>query len=237
MVVGYAAKYAKKLLNTLAERKRIDLNMPDSNADPRFSLDYLYGDARGQMFGVLVCRDRQGQASVLKAFSGQYNGEWLVDGWVPPLVDTELLADMSFGVERLIKHLGSQINELPATSIKRGKLIEKRKAISQALMKDIHALYRIPNFKGEVKPLPDILFGEGGIPTGTGDCCAPKLLGYAASHSLTPLGLAEFYVGKDNKSGTKRHGGVYTSCKDKCSRILGYMLCGQGTTCQLSQTD
>lgn len=235
--IGHAKDQAVALLKRLDAAKRIDFDVPESEADPRFSTDYLFGDALGQMFGVLVCRDRQGQTGVLKAFSGQYNGEWLVDGWVPPLVDVDLLHDISFGAERLIKHLGSQIDELPETSIKRQRLVEKRKAISKALMKDIHGLYRIPNFRGEVKPLPDAVHGDGGIPTGTGDCCAPKLLGYAATHGLTPLGLAEFYFGADNKSGTKRHGAMYTSCKVKCDRILGYMLCGQGKTCPISKTD
>ncbi len=231
MVVGYAKQFAKQLLHTLADKKRIDLTVPDGEADPRFSTDYLYGKARGQMFGVLVCRNKKGQIGVLKAFSGQYNGVWNVDGWVPPLVDTEKLASMSSGVERFIKRLGAQIETLPKESPQRKALLDQRKALSQALMKDIHALYRIPNFRGDLRSLPEIVYGEGGIPTGTGDCCAPKLLGYAALHSYTPLGVGEFYFGKENKSGSKRHGAMYTSCKDKCGRILGYMLCGQGTQC------
>lgn len=231
MVVGYAKQYAVELLKTLTGMKRIDFTVTQEQADPRLSTDYLYGKARGQMFGVLVCRDKAGRTGVLKAFSGQYNGIWNVDGWVPPLVNTEHLGSMSFGVERLIKRMGTRIASLPKTSLERKSLMDKRKAVSQALMKDIHALYRIPNSRGELKPLPEIVFGEGGIPTGTGDCCAPKLLGYAALHSMTPLGVAEFYFGKENKSGTKRHGAMYTSCNDKCGRILGYMLCGQGKQC------
>ncbi len=231
MVVGYAKQFAKDLMRRLTDMKRIDFSVPESEADPLLSTDYLYGNARGQMFGVLVCRDKSGQIGVLKAFSGQYNGVWNVDGWVPPLIDTEALASMSYGVERFIKRLSARIETLPKGTPERKALVDQRKGISQALMKDIHALYRIPNFRGELKPLPEIVYGDGGIPTGTGDCCAPKLLGYAAFHSLTPLGVAEFYFGKENKSGTKRHGAVYTSCKNKCGRILGYMLCGQGKQC------
>lgn len=237
MVVGYAKQFAKELLQTLTKTGRIDFDVPEAKADPRFTTDYLYGPARGQMFGVLVCRDKAGQIGVLKAFSGQYNGVWNVEGWVPPLVDTDQLASMSFGVERYIKRLGRRMADKAKGTPEWKKLADKRKAVSQALMKDIHALYRIPNFSGELRPLPEIVHGEGGIPTGTGDCCAPKLLGYAALNSLTPLGVAEFYFGKENKSGTKRHGAMYTSCKDKCGRILGYMLCGQGTKCPTFQKD
>jgi hypothetical protein len=93
-------------------------------------------------------------------------------------------------------------------------------------MQEIHAMYRLPNFRGQVVPLPLAVHPEGNAPTGTGDCCAPKLLGYAAAHNLTPLGLAEFYFGRTNRSGTREHGRFYPSCLDKCGRILGFMLCG-----------
>lgn len=225
MVVGYAGSFARKLFKVLNERKRIDLDVPDSEADPRFSTDYLWGDARGQMFGVLVVRDVNGKPGVLKAFSGQYNGVWNVDGWVPPLINEEQFQRLNFGVERFIKHLGRQIDEAEEGTLKREGLVEKRKTISRALMKDIHALYKIPNMCGELRSLPEIVTGDGGIPTGTGDCCGPKLLGYATRHSLTPLGMAEFYVGKENRSGSRRHGGLYSACHDKCERVMGYMLC------------
>lgn len=224
--LGYAVPEAKRLLSTLLKTKRIDFAVPEKDADPRLSTEPLFGEARGQMFGVLICRDRQGRTGVLKAFSGQMNGVWLVPGWVPPLVDVGLLARMSAGTERFIKRLGRQMDRLPADSPERAKLGEKRRNLSRALMKDIHSFYRIPNFKRQLKPLPEIISGKGGIPSGTGDCCAPKLLGYAARHSLTPMGLAEFFVGRENKAGTKRSGAVYSSCKSKCGRILGYMLCG-----------
>lgn len=229
-MVGYAIPYAKRLLKTLTSSKRIDFHLPEDKADPKLSTDYLWGDARGQMFGVLVCRDRAGRTGVLKAFSGQYNGIWDVDGWVPPLVDVDMLQQISFGAERFIKRLGRQIDDLPTHSLRRKELLNRRKAVSQALMKDIHGLYRIPSLCGKTLPLPEAVYGDNGIPTGTGDCCAPKLLGFAANHSLTPLGLAEFFVGRVNKSKTKRHGGMYTSCKEKCSRILGHMLCGAPTS-------
>lgn len=226
MVVGYAAKYAKQLLQTLTDANRIDYNVPEDKADPKLTLDYLFGDARGQMFGVLICRDMDGRPGMLKAFSGQYNGIWNVDGWVPPLVDTDKLHALSFGVERLIKRLSRRIDEASGDSILRSDFIEKRKSVSQALMKDIHGLYSIPNFCGKTRPLTEIAIGDNGLPTGIGDCCAPKLLGFAARNALTPIGLAEFYVGRKNRSGTKQHGGMYQSCKDKCERILGHMLCG-----------
>jgi hypothetical protein len=224
--VGYAGKFARELLHTLTEAGRIDFDVPEDRADPRFSTAPLFGPARGHMFGVLVYRDKQGRTGVLKAFSGQFNGVWRVPGWVPPLVDADVLKSMSQGAERIIKRLGRDMERFPEESPDRLRLMERRRDVSRALMRDIHGLYRIPNFRRELRPLPDVVTGANGIPAGTGDCCAPKLIGYAARHFLTPLGVAEFYVGRENRSRTKRHGGMYSSCKDKCSRILGYMLCG-----------
>ncbi|MDD3365895.1 MAG: hypothetical protein PHS67_01375, partial [Sphaerochaetaceae bacterium] len=51
------------------------------------STNYLFGPAKGMMFGILVCTDSDGNEVVLKAFSGQYNGQWEVPGWVLPALD------------------------------------------------------------------------------------------------------------------------------------------------------
>ncbi|MEF2230941.1 MAG: hypothetical protein V3571_08430 [Pseudodesulfovibrio sp.] len=224
--LGYALPEARRLLSTLLDAGRVDFGLPEAQADPRLSTAPLFGEARGQMFGVLVCRDREGRTGVLRAFSGQMNGVWLVPGWVPPLVDVAVLERMCAGTERYIKALGRRLEALDKGAPERARLAERRRSLSRALMKDIHALYRVPNFRRELRPLTEIVIPGGGIPSGTGDCCAPKLLGYAARHSLTPLGLAEFYLGRENRSGTRRNGAVYPACSGKCGRILGYMLCG-----------
>ena len=93
-------------------------------------------------------------------------------------------------------------------------------------MQDIHSLYLLTNFHGETANLYQVYADQNGIPTGTGDCCAPKLLNYAAKNRLIPLGIAEFYWGRENRSGSRRHGAFYSSCKEKCEPILGFMLCG-----------
>jgi tRNA pseudouridine32 synthase/23S rRNA pseudouridine746 synthase len=187
----------------------------------KFSTDYLWGDARGQMFGVLECEDRSGNTAVLKAFSGQYNGKWMADGWVPPIIDVD-------GFNRLVDPADREIKQLDRliAGTKNPELIRQRKALSQGLMKQLHALYQLTNFRGETRPLTEVF--QGGIPTGAGDCCAPKLLNYAALHGLKPLGLSEFYWGKENKSGTRQHKQFYPACVEKCQPILGFMLCGAG---------
>ena len=222
---GNSRKYALELMEQLEAHKRIDcLSNPNHQSEiinHKFSTDYLFGEARGQMFGVLECADGSGNTVVLKAFSCQYNGEWLVDGWVPPILDVAGFHRLSDPVDREIKTLDRLI-----AAEKNPELIQRRKALSQELMKQIHALYLLTNFRGETKPLTEVF--QGGIPTGAGDCCAPKLLNYAAKNGLTPLGLSEFYWGKENRSGTRKHGEFYPACAEKCQPILGFMLCGAG---------
>ncbi len=195
-------------MQCLEREQRIDFG----GDNPALGLDYLFGAARGQMFGALKCLDKAGNLVFLKAFSGQYNGIWQVDGWVPPILDVARFDALVEPVDREIKRLG------------REGLLEERKRLSQQLMLDIHDLYDLRNFRGECAPMSS--FFSGGIPTGTGDCCAPKLLNHAASNGLRPVAITEFYWGRENRSGTRQHGNFYEACADKCQPILGFMLCG-----------
>ena len=128
--------------------------------------------------------------------------------------------------DRQIKELGRRIDMQRDRDPQRRELIFQRKQLSQELMKELHALYVLHNFHGEARGLVDVFPIDKGIPTGAGDCCAPKLLNYAAENNLKPVGLLEFYWGKDSRSGTRRHGHFYSSCIEKCYPILGFLLCG-----------
>ena len=226
LIEGTAHKYCLDLIAKLEKENRIDFDTCEENADPLYSTDYLFGDALGQMFGILAGRDRSGKEVVLKAFSGQYNGVWNIEGWVPPLFNTKDFDRSSRDVDKEIKRLGEKIDLLPDGSEIKFDLLRKRKKLSQDLMREIHSLYRLINFNGEESSLFNAFIEDRGIPTGTGDCCAPKLLNYAARNDLIPAGIAEFYFGKTNRSGTKKHKEFYTSCKNKCGPILGFLLCG-----------
>ncbi len=214
--VGNSRKFAHELMAKLDGLKRID----SSNAR-KYSTDYLFGDARGQMFGVLECEDADGNVVVLMAFSCQYNGEWLVDGWVPPIFDVDTFHELTQPVYKQINELGLQIKQDP----KNKRLITERAELSRNLMKEIHGLYILTNFNGEKRPLVEV-FAAKAVPAGTGDCCAPKLLNHAALNGLKPLGLSEFYWGKESKSRKRQHGEFYPACKEKCQPILGFMLKG-----------
>lgn len=178
------------------------------------------------MFGVLLFQDEYGKKGAIPAFSGQYNGHWEIDGWAPPLLDPAEFQKITCDVDRQIKIISIQMTKTKKNSENWLQLRRARKVLSQNLMQDIHGLYKITNFRGEKRSLKQIFQGKGGIPCGTGDCCAPKLLNYAAENKLIPMGLAEFFWGKENPSKTRQHGAFYHSCQTKCAPILGFMLCG-----------
>jgi len=220
-----ARRHCSEMMEHFLRHGSIDLAPEKNRSDPRLATDWLYGEARGKMFGVLECRDRDGSLVVLRAFSGQYNGLWEVDGWVPPLFDSRRLEVISDTTEKEIKRLGEMIAAASGRQ-QRLDLQRHRRQLSRGLMRQIHGLYRLSNFRGETVSLTEACARDGGIATGTGDCCAPKLLNHAARCGLTPLGIAEFFWGRGNRSGSREEGRFYPSCREKCVPILGFLLCG-----------
>lgn len=223
---GNTVRFGLQLMQQFQEHGTIDLFSTPSTRDAALQLEYLFGPARGKMFGVMECLREDGTTIILKAFSGQYNARWLVDGWAPPLFSVDEFTCLTQDREKKIKELGRQIGQQRRHSDIWLQLRKKRRLLSQELMRDIHDLYYVTNFRGETVNLKQAYIGNNGIPTGTGDCCAPKMLNFAARNRLTPLGICEFYWGQENRSGTHHHGSFTSSCREKCSPILGFMLCG-----------
>lgn len=61
-------------------------------------------------------------------------------------------------------------------------------------------------------------------PAGSGECCEPKLLQYAFTHSLRPLQMAMFWWGESPKDIIRHHLHFYPACNGKCKPILQFML-------------
>ena len=236
---GEAVKYADKLMKDLDREKSIDIDTAPEKRDPAFSTDYLFSNAGGQMFGILVCRNLKGETAVLKAFSGQYNSRWTAPGWIPPVIDPEDFDSVVSEKDKEIKNLDREIADsadIGNTADRIKKLKEKRKNISQDLMREIHSLYYLHNFNGEKELMSKVFRRKGddaeqteetaAMPSGTGDCCAPKLLNFAAKEGLIPLSIIEFYYGMENKSGTKKHKHFYPPCAEKCEPIMEFMISG-----------
>lgn len=219
-----ALPYCRELMDRLDSSA--SLLPPQETAPGRnLSTKYLFGEARGKMFGVLVARNPDGIHQVLYAFSGQYNGRWQVPGWAPPLFNLKLFHRIHDAREREIKVITHKLAEIAPQTKQWQTLRTTRKQLSRKLMQDIFAIYRLRNFRGESSSLENAFIGSG-LPTGTGDCCGPKLLVWAATQNLIPVGMAEFYWGRSNKSGTRKHGTIYPSCTEKCQPLLGFLLCG-----------
>ncbi|MBD2444015.1 RluA family pseudouridine synthase [Dolichospermum sp. FACHB-1091] len=103
------------------------------------------------------------------------------------------------------------------------ELRQQRKQISRQLQTEMHAAYSLTNFSGQSLSLQQLL--PGGTPTGTGECCAPKLLHYAATHGLKPLAMAEFWWGNSSIE-NKISGEFYGACLERCQPLMGFLLSG-----------
>ncbi|MBD2500402.1 RluA family pseudouridine synthase [Anabaena azotica] len=101
-------------------------------------------------------------------------------------------------------------------------LKQKRKSLSRQLQAQMHAAYTLMNFLGQSASLQQLM--PSGLPTGTGDCCAPKLLHYAATHGLKPLAMAEFWCGSSSQD--KVQGEFYGACEERCQPLMGFLLSG-----------
>ncbi len=118
-------------------------------------------------------------------------------------------------LQQLIAEADTRIQELK----------QRRKALSRQLQAQMHATYSLMNFLGQSVSLQQLM-PSGSIPTGTGDCCAPKLLHYAATHGLKPLAMAEFWWGKSSINQDKVQGEFYGACAERCQPLMGFLLSG-----------
>ncbi|MEB3219005.1 MAG: RluA family pseudouridine synthase, partial [Nostocales cyanobacterium 94392] len=107
------------------------------------------------------------------------------------------------GIERkLLKQQREQVLQplymvINRADIQIRELKQQRKQISRKLQAQMHAAYSLMNFFGNSSTLQQLM--PQGLPTGTGDCCAVKLLHYAATNNLQPLAIAEFWWGESNQ--------------------------------------
>lgn len=188
---------------------------------------------KGKMFGVLVVENAAKEIGYLCTFSGKFASNSHPSIFVPSLFDistndyfiTKGMLELSvIGDE--IKNLKIQDNPESLKEIEELKVERKTKSIllQQALFDHYHFL----NKGGKSKSLRAIFedYGKKKPAAGAGECAAPKLLQYAYSHGMKPLAIAEFWWGKQSKSGDRKHKNFYPACNDKCRPILGYMLGG-----------
>lgn len=118
-------------------------------------------------------------------------------------------------LKQLIESADARIRELK----------QQRKQLSRQLQAQMHAAYSLMNFFGKSRSLQQLM-PSASMPTGTGDCCAPKLLHYAATHGLKPLAMAEFWWGVSSINQEKIQGEFYGACVERCQPLMGFLLSG-----------
>lgn len=114
--------------------------------------------------------------------------------------------------------------EKKAQAVARLKTIRRQK--SDDLQRWLFRHFRFMNGKGETKNLMEINHAQTLPPSGSGECCEPKLLQYAFAHGLKPLSMAMFWWGESPKGEVRHHLHFYPACNSKCKPILQWMLQG-----------
>ena len=155
---------------------------------------------QGKMFGVLLCQNetrKRYENQVLWAFSGTLDGRYDVEGFVEPIYRID-----------------------PST------IVGTSKEDSQQKQQWLFEQYRLRNGKGEEASIPEIWTEKFAPPSGTGECCAPKLLQAAYKRGWRPVDMAEFWMGASEKDEMRVARQFYPACIVKCRPLLRYMLQG-----------
>lgn len=135
-------------------------------------------------------------------------------------------------LRRLKQRLDAQLSAAHALTVQYDERIaalrQRRRSMSDELQRWLFEQYRMLNARGEERDLIDIFSTTTHAvpPAGAGDCCAPKLLQYAYSHSLQPVCMAEFWWGESPRQEIRHHLSYYPACRSKCLPILTHMLQG-----------
>ncbi len=154
---------------------------------------------------------------------------------VPPIVSNE---EINLALEKNDKEihvLTEKINSLKMNKLETtdeaetlGNLCSERESLTTESLLNVFALYEFTRFDGKKISLNDIITEHYSRlpPTGTGDCCAPKLLSYAFSQSLQIESMDEVYYGNtpENNPAGKISGCSYAPCDERCGYILPSIL-------------
>ncbi len=226
-----ARHYCQKLIS-LIEKGEVELVQCGRLSEER--------KGQGVMIGALVCWEKTentGRRVVLYTVSGNnkqlkitrpsYNPFVEKSIFVPSIVSSDKIDSALEENDLEIHKLTEQINKLTLvnkTSEERKQLINQRTRLTDESLKKVFNLYKFKQYDGKSISLNKIITQHCNHlpPTGTGDCCAPKLLSYAFAHGLEPVSMDEVYYGRDTKN--KKNGVSYPPCDERCGFILPSIL-------------
>ncbi len=207
----YPAKTHASYLASLIERT----GFVDFDGDKAISYSSLFESGQGRMLAVMTAVDEAGDEVLLKAFSGTFGSVRNLTGWVAhPLAEDKYQHYLKL-YDPQIKVLDKKIKTANNPDEKNA-LINERKALSQKALAHYNEIFCLATIDGSTSSLQEIFGGP--VPTGSGECCAPKLFHHAFTHNLRPTSMAEFFVGSSLQGRT--HGNFYPPCTERCSPIL-----------------
>ncbi len=199
-----AKVYARELMYQLDTKKYLDYE-----GKRAFSTSPLFREGGGIMFAIAVAIDeRTREVIVLKAFSGEYLGTAHIEGFVPPTYDELIYHDLLTSSDLVIKKLQKEGN------------FKEAKQYSSEVQKKIHELHAFYCIDGTRRTL-NTLIPHLVMPSGTGDCCGPKLLSEIFRRGLRVISIVEFFYGNDAEH---RHKEFYPPCVRRCEPLISAMI-------------
>lgn len=127
--------------------------------------------------------------------------------------------------ERKIETHKDKLEHLRVERVKRSNILQRW----------LFSRMRLHRGDGRAMSIHDIFLRNTHVdpPSGSGECCAPRLLDYAFSNGLTPMSMAEFWMGETPAGEIRIDGEFYPACQRKCAPLLKWML--SCTECEAPQ--
>ncbi|MEE0893652.1 MAG: RluA family pseudouridine synthase [Treponema sp.] len=178
------------------------------------------------MIGSLICKDKNNKKVKLFAISGstkkikKNKDDDLI--FVDAIVSAEQIEKALEKNDDEIHALTNTINSYSGPTEVLESLKKKRLELTSQSQKNVFNLYSFNCIDGKKRSLKEICTNNF-PPTGTGECCEPKLLNYAFKNNLQPLSMAEILFRRDEKFEEQDIKAI-PPCDERCSLILPSML-------------
>lgn len=178
------------------------------------------------MIGSLICKDKNNKKVKLFAISGstkkikKNKDDDLI--FIDAIVSAEQIEKALEKNDDEIHALTNTINSYSGPTEVLESLKKKRLELTSQSQKNVFNLYSFYCIDGKKRSLKEICTNNF-PPTGTGECCEPKLLNYAFKNNLQPLSMAEILFRRDEKIEEQDIKSI-PPCDERCSLILPSML-------------
>lgn len=209
-----AFKYCKEIISLLEEKKLSLVYTTEKISAERF--------ANGIMIGVLVAKNSAQENKIFFTVSGisrKIEGKFQDAIFVEPIVSSKKIMSALQKNDKEIHLLTEKLKVCSKDDVQELQL--RRSSLTSESLEKVHELYSFYCFDGKNRSLKQICKNRL-PPTGTGDCCAPKLLNFAFKNNLTPLSMCEVFYGKSTEN--KVSDCKYSPCDERCGLILPEIL-------------